>query len=173
MESGAVKMRNLLKDRRGSVGVNVILIMLLVVFLGTIVLEYSRVMSVRDTLEYECQRAVNTALEYAMRDEYRQDGINILDPDLANIQFHAYFSGFMGLSGSGNSYACYDENGKLEYTLTVDSLEIVSGEADGTEPSVTAHLTAVISNTFRDLLGADTAISIEVASRNDQIGGEE
>ena len=166
-------MRNLLKDQRGSVGVNVILIMLLVVFLGTIVLEFQRVMSVRDTLEYECQRAVNTALEYAMRDDYRQDGINILDPELAERQFHAYFTGFMGLSGSGGSYACYDESGKLEYTLTVNSLDITAGDMDGGDPEVRARFTAVISNAFHDLLGADTTITVDVASRNDAIGGME
>ena len=166
-------MMRLLKDQRGSVGVNVILIMLLVVFLGVIVLEFQRVMSVRDTLEYECQRAVNTALEYAMRDDYRRDGINILDPELAESQFHAYFIGFMGLSGSGGSYACYDESGKLEYTLTVDSLDITAGDMDGGEPEIKANFTLTISNAFRDLLGADTVLSIRVASRNDAIGGAE
>jgi hypothetical protein len=163
-------MNRLLKDQRGSVGINIIIIMLLVVFLGTIVLEFQRVMSVRDTLEYECQRAVNTALEYAMRDEYRQDGINILDSELAEEQFHTYFSGFMGLSGSEGDYTCY-QDGKLAYTLTVDSLAITEGAISGAEPEVRASFTAVISNAFRGLLGADTTISINVSSRNDMAGG--
>lgn len=166
-------MRKLINDQRGSAGVNVILIMLLVVFLGTIVLEYSRVMSIRDTLEYECQRSVNTAVEYAMLDEYRQDGINILHPELAESQFHAYFTGFMGLSGSGGHYACYDQVGDLQYTLTVDSLEIASGEAEGAAPEVRASFTAIIRNAFRGLLGADTIITVAVASRNEGTGGDD
>ena len=166
-------MIKLLRDQRGSVGINVIMIMLLVVFLGTIVLEFQRVMSVRDTLEYGCQRAVNTALEYAMRDDYRQDGINILDPEQAKIQFYAYFTGFMGLAGSDGNYACYDEAGQLQYTLVVDSLAITAGEIDGAEPEIRAVFTATVSNAFRSLLGADTVITIEVASRNDGIGGDD
>jgi|GEM_PF-6244095 len=159
------------QDRRGSVGVNVILILMLVVFLGTIVLEFQRVMSVRDTLEYECQRAVNTALESAMRDDYRQDGVNIIDPALAEIQFHAYFTGFMGLNGSDGTYTCYNADGKLQYILLVDSLEIIAGEIGGAEPEIRAHFTAVIGNAFHNLLGADTVITVQVASRNDSIGG--
>jgi len=166
-------MKVLLRDKRGSVGVNVILIMLLVVFLGTIVLEYSRVLSARDTLEYQCQRAVNTAVDFAMRDDYRQDGINILDPELAESQFNAYFTDAMGLTDTCGGFACYDDNGDLAYTLTVDSLEITSGEADGSSPGVEAIFTATISNAFHSLLGADTVITIHVASRNDRIGGEE
>lgn len=99
------------------IGLGLVLVLLLfslfVINLGTLYIQNKNVQS-------KIQRAANSAVEYAMLDDYRADGILRLDLDIAEDSFSSFIEEDLGLNSSG----VYYKNGEKIYQVEIDDLDI-------------------------------------------------
>lgn len=105
-----------------------ILTMIMVFFLVTFIVtigEFYRIHLLQQDVEYQLQRSVNCAVEYAMGDSYRQDKIINLDVSEAKSEFYKYLSEDVGLDSNHRMY----KDGKLKYKLYFTSIGGTSNPA--------------------------------------------
>lgn len=108
------KIKEILKSRRGDAFVFILILVFFILSLTAILIEYFRMESLYQQVEYVLQRGVNSAVEYAMRDEYRRDGYDLLDTEAAKERLYEYLHESMGLDSEMNKYAGEEWNYRLE-----------------------------------------------------------
>ena len=136
-----------------------ILTMILVFFLITftvVIGEYLRIHIIQQDIEYQLQRSINCAVEYAMGDSYRQDKIINLDVDLAKSEFYKHLRDDVGLDTGNTKY----KNGRALYSLSITSLTGTSNPA-----VLTVSGTAQANSLFSFLTGT-VSIPFTVSSTN-------
>lgn len=102
-------------------GSGLLFVMILVFFLITFIVtvgEFYRIHIIQQEVEYNLQRTVNCAVEYAMGDSYRQDKIVNLNVELAKKTFYNFLKDDMGLDSENRKY----KRGKLIYTLKFNEI---------------------------------------------------
>ena len=105
-----------------------ILTMILIFFLITFIVtigEFYRIHLLQQEVEYQLQRSVNCAVEFAMGDTYRQDKIINLNVTLAKQEFYKYLSEDVGLDSRHRKY----QGEKLMYKLYFTTVEGTSNPA--------------------------------------------
>lgn len=153
----------LLKDRRGSAAPGMILFLFAFILVVSTATEYNRVHTIRNNIEKELSRAVNIAVESAMLDEYRKDGLSRIDPSAAQAAFGDYLHGDMLLNAS-NALVI---DGKTEYRLTFSSITV-----NEELPRMNIEGTVIIPpSVFIDSLddGFAYMITFKIASRNQRL----
>jgi hypothetical protein len=100
---GALK--GLLDNRKGDVFVFILILAFFIITISAILIEYFRLESLYQQVEYILQRGVNASVEYAMLDEYRRDGYSRMDSALAEDTLYTYFYESMELDSGLNKYA--------------------------------------------------------------------
>lgn len=98
------RFKRILQKRRGDVFVFILILVFLILTLAAILSEYSRMESLHQQVEYVLQRGVNSAVEYAMLDEYRRDGYARMDSHFAEEKLYEYLHESMGLDVGLNKY---------------------------------------------------------------------
>lgn len=148
--------KKLLKDRSGTMFVYVLIILTFLLSFSLLVGELYRVHSIQTHLEYEMQRAVNIAVEDAMKDSWRQDKIGKLDTARARQDLYEYLDVWLGLNGALEKY----QDGTLVYTVRIDTLT-------ATEDPPRLHVSGriVIPNAY-PLFATNMEIPFGIASRN-------
>ncbi len=137
-----------------------ILIMIMVFFMVTFCVtvgEFYRIHILQQDIEYQLQRSVNCAVEFAMGDSYRQDKITNLDVALAKKEFYQYLSEDVGLDSSFRKY----KNGKMTYRLYFST---ITGNSQPAELTVAGRAEA--DSLFTFLTGAKIKIPFEISSTN-------
>ncbi len=132
------------------------IIVFVLVTLTVTVGEFYRIHLLQQDIEYNLQRTVNCAVEYAMGDSYRQDKITNLNVAEAKQQFYQYLQEDAGLDAQYRKY----KNGKLSYQLHFASVDGSSNPA-----VLTAKGTAEASSLFAFLTGG-IKIPFEISSTN-------
>lgn len=123
---------------------------------STVIGEFYRIHILQQNIEYQLQRSVNCAVEYAMGDSYRQDKIVNLDVALAKSEFNKYLGSDVGLDSENKKR----KNGTVVYKLNFSS---VSGTSN---PAVfTVKGTAEANSLFSFLVGK-VEIPFQVSSTN-------
>lgn len=153
-----VNIRLLLRRKRKGSGT--ILTMIMVFFMVTFAVtigEYYRIHILQQDIEYQLQRSVNCAVEFAMGDSYRQDKIVNLDVALAKREFYKYLSEDTGLDSGLRKY----KDGKMIYRLYLSS---VSGSSNPAELTVKGRAEA--DSLFTFLTGAKIKIPFRISSTN-------
>ena len=79
----------------------------------------------QQNIEYQMQRSVNCAVEYAMGDSYRQDKIINLNVTIAKAEFYRYIREDSGLDSMYRKY----KNERLSYRLYFTSVTGTSNPA--------------------------------------------
>ncbi|SHJ20321.1 hypothetical protein SAMN02745975_01515 [Geosporobacter subterraneus DSM 17957] len=108
------KIKGILKNCRGDAFVFILILVFFILTLSAILIEYFRMESLYQQVEYVLQRGVNSSVEYAMRDEYRRDGYALLDTEAAEEKLYEYLHESMGLDSEMNKYAGEEWNYRLE-----------------------------------------------------------
>ena len=96
--------KRIIQNRRGDVFVVILILVFFILTLAAILIEYSRMESLHQQVEYVLQRGVNSAVEFAMLDEYRRDGYARMDSVFAEEKLHEYLHESMGLDAGLNKY---------------------------------------------------------------------
>lgn len=99
------KLKSLLNNRKGGIFVFILILVFFIITISAILIEYFRMESLYQQVEYVLQRGVNASVEYAMLDEYRRDGHSRMDSGLAIDTLYAYFHQSMELDSGLNKYA--------------------------------------------------------------------
>jgi len=105
-----------------------ILTMILVFFIITFAVtigEFYRIHLLQQDIEYQLQRSVNCAVEFAMGDSYRADKIINLDVVTAKREFYTYLREDVGLDLSHRKY----KDGRLKYRLYFNQVDGTSNPA--------------------------------------------
>jgi len=97
--------KRILRNRKGDAFVFIIILVFFILTLAAILIEYFRMESLYQQVEYILQRGVNSAVEYAMMDEYRRDGYALLDTEIAEEKLYEYLHESMALDSGLNKYA--------------------------------------------------------------------
>ncbi len=149
-------LNQLLKNKRGDGIVLTMILVFVILSLICVIGQYMQMYLFQQKIEYELQRAVNCAVEYAMGDSYRQDKIGYLNVQTAKQEFEKYLREDMGLDSANRKY----QNGKLNYSLY---FQRINGTAEPPEFSVKGI--AASKAMFSFLIG-DISISFQVKSTN-------
>jgi hypothetical protein len=159
------KIKQTLQNRKGDAFVFILILVFFILTLAAILIEYFRMESLYQQVEYVIQRGVNSAVEYAMRDDYRRDGYALMDTELAEEKLHEYLHERMALDSGLNKYA-----GK-EW---VYELEIESIHATESPPRLTLDGALRTRSIFSFLTG-EARLPFIISSVNTQIteGGSE
>ncbi|MBE5040749.1 hypothetical protein INF28_09790 [Oscillospiraceae bacterium DSM 107454] len=132
------------------------IIVFVLVTLTVTVGEFYRIHLLQQEIEYNLQRTVNCAVEYAMGDSYRQDKITNLNVAEAKQQFYQYLQKDVELDSQYRKH----KNGKLSYQL-----HFVSVDGSSKPAVLTAKGTAEASSLFVFLTGG-IKIPFEISSTN-------
>lgn len=150
-------MRQLLKNKAGSMLPLMLVIIFVLMSVSLVIGEIYLSYSLQGYIEYELQRAVNIAVESAMKDSYRQDYEGRLDADKTEETFYHYLYSYLGLNSQLEKLV----NGELKYKLEISA--ITKTEAPP-KFLIKGKLTAKSDLAF--LLGKDIEIPFEIASKN-------
>jgi hypothetical protein len=143
----------------GSAALGFMLAFAAILCASIVLMEFMRVFAVKQSVEVELSRAVNTAVNLSMSDAYRQDHLSSLDGDKARLSFYAYLSENMGVS---DDFCIYDKNGSVACAISVDSLSISERP-----PRVEARLSVSVKPAFLGrLYPGDIVFSVRESSVN-------
>ena len=159
------KIKDILKNRRGDTFIFILILVFFILTLAAILIEYFRMESLYQQVEYVLQRGVNSAVEYAIKDEYRRDGYALLDTEVAEEKLYEYLHESMGLDSALNKYAGSQWNYRLEIKLI---------HATESPPRLTLDGKIKTRSIFSFLTG-DVRLPFSISSVNTQIteGGSE
>ncbi|MCB8818417.1 TadE/TadG family type IV pilus assembly protein [Desulfosporosinus shakirovi] len=159
------KFRKILSNRKGDAFVFILILVFFILTLSAILIEYFRMESLYQQVEYVLQRGVNASVEYAVLDEYRRDGYARMDSALAEDTLYTYLHESMGLDAALNKYA--DEQWVYE-------LEIEGIDATAEPPRLTLDGALKTRSIFSFLTG-DVRLPFTISSVNNRIeeGGSE
>lgn len=99
------KALRILKSQKGGTIFFIFIIVFVILTLSAIIIEYFRLETMYQQVEYELQRGVNTAVEYAILDEYRRDDVLKMDIAIAQRELYDYFNKNMKLDQELNKYS--------------------------------------------------------------------
>lgn len=99
------KALRILKSQKGGTIFFVFIIVFVILTLSAIIIEYFRLETMYQQVEYELQRGVNTAVEYAILDEYRRDDALKMDIAIAQQELYGYFKQNMKMDQELNKYS--------------------------------------------------------------------
>ncbi len=111
--------RRIMNNRKGDAFVFILILVFFILTLAAILIEYFRMESLYQQVEYVLQRGVNDSVEYAMLDEYRRDGYSRMDSALAEETLYEYLHESMGLNSELDKYA----DGQWVYKLEIESID--------------------------------------------------
>lgn len=112
------KIKRVLQNRRGDTFIFIIILVFFILTLSAILIEYFRMESLYQQVEYVLQRGVNSAVEYAMLDEYRRDGVARMDTAAAEEKMYEYLHESMELDAGLNKYA----DDQWDYQLEIENV---------------------------------------------------
>ncbi|MDD4833389.1 MAG: hypothetical protein PHC44_01460 [Lutispora sp.] len=153
------RFKRILEDRRGDAFVFILVFVFFILTLSAILIEYFRMESLYQQVEYVLQRGVNTSVEYAMLDEYRRDGYARIDSELAKEKLYKYLHESMKLDSGLNKYA--DKEWVYE-------LEIKSVDATDNPPRLTLNGALKTRSIFSFLTG-EVRLPFNISSVNNRI----
>ncbi|WP_242947467.1 hypothetical protein [Desulfosporosinus lacus] len=107
-----------MRNRQGDTFIFIIILVFFILTLSAIVIEYFRMESMYQQIEYVLQRGINGAVEYAMLDEYRRDGVARMDTAVAEEKLYEYLHESMALDSELNKYA----GEEWDYQLEIENL---------------------------------------------------
>ncbi|HCA30101.1 MAG TPA: hypothetical protein DEP23_11300 [Ruminococcaceae bacterium] len=159
------KIKRTLQNRKGDAFVFILILVFFILTLAAILIEYFRMESLYQQVEYVLQRGVNSAVEYAMRDDYRRDGYALMDTALAEEKLYEYLHESMSLDSCLNKFVGEE---------WVYELEIESIHATESPPRLTLDGTLRTRSIFSFLSG-EVRLPFIISSVNTQIteGGSE
>lgn len=112
------KIKRVLQNRRGDTFIFIIILVFFILTLSAILIEYFRMESLYQQVEYVLQRGVNSAVEYAMLDEYRRDGVARMNTAAAEEKLYEYLHESMELDAGLNKYA----DDEWDYQLEIENV---------------------------------------------------
>lgn len=154
-----VRFKGIMNNRQGDAFLFIIILVFFILTLAAILIEYFRMESLYQQVEYVLQRGVNTSVEYAMLDDYRRDGYGQMDSALAEKTLYTYFQESMGLDSALNKYI----GGEWVYVL-----EIQSVDASDDPPRLTLQGELRTRSIFSFLAG-DMRLPFTISSGNNRI----
>lgn len=157
--------KRIMNNQKGDAFVFILILVFFILTLAAILIEYFRMESLYQQVEYVLQRGVNDSVEYAMLDEYRRDGYSRMDSALAEETLYEYLHESMELNPEMDKYA----NGQWVYELEIESLE-----ATDDPPRLTLKGTLKTRSIFGFLTG-EVRLPFTISSVNNRIekGGSE
>lgn len=143
----------------------ILILVFFILTLSAILIEYFRMESMYQQVEYVLQRGVNASVEYAMLDEYRRDGYARMDTALAKDTLYTYLHESMKLDTGLNKHT----GEQWVYQLEIENLD-----ASESPPCLTLKGTLKTHSIFSFLSG-DIRLPFTISSVNNRIekGGSE
>ncbi len=151
--------RRILQNRRGDTFIFILILVFFILTLSAILIEYFRMESLYQQVEYVLQRGVNSSVEYAMMDEYRRDSYARLDSSLAKDKLYEYLHQSMKLDAGLNKYAGEE---------WVYELEIKNINATANPPRLTLDGVLKTRSVFNFLTG-EVKLPFSISSVNNRI----
>ena len=153
------KLGKILSNRKGDAFVFILILVFFILTLSAILIEYFRMESLYQQVEYVLQRGVNASVEYAVLDEYRRDGYARMDSALAEDTLYTYLHESMGLDTALNKYA----GEQWVYQLEIEGID-----ATAEPPRLTLDGALKTRSIFNFLTG-DVRLPFTISSVNNRI----
>lgn len=146
-----------INKRKEGGGLILTMILVFVIITFTVMIgEFYRIHILQQDIEYQLQRTVNCAVEYAMGDSYRQDKLINLNITAARQEFYKYLGEDVGL----DSYNCKYKNGLMMYELHFTS---IGGTSNPARFTVKGYAEA---NSIFTFLAGKITIPFDISSTN-------
>ncbi len=152
-----------LTDKRGSITWFIIVLIVFLILIG-VTIEYGRASAIKRNVEDGLSKALNSAVQMAMLDEYRMEHISHIDTDAATIEAYAYMDDVLGLEAP--SYTVKGGDGRTIYRM-----EGVTITSTAEPPHMELTCTLVIpAAMFNDMTGGlELRLPLHVVSRNQRL----
>ena len=118
------RLKNILKDSKGSVAFLCIALIPLILITFLVIAEWHHVVTVTGSIDRDISRALKTSIDIAILDEYRQDRVAVMDVDKAKVEFWRYIHENMDLDSNLRSY----RDNRFIYSLNIESIEFFATE---------------------------------------------
>ena len=118
-------MRRVFKKKRCDGTILTMIIVFFLVSMTVTVGEYFRIHMLQQDIEYQIQRSVNCAVEFAMGDSYRQDKVINLNVNDAKDEFYKYLGEDTGLDDEYKKYS----GSRVQYRLFLTDVSGTSNPA--------------------------------------------
>ena len=155
------KIKRILQNRQGDTFTFIIILVFFILTLSAILIEYFRMESLYQQVEYVLQRGVNTAVEYAMLDEYRRDGVARMDTAAAEEKLYEYLHESMALDAGLNKY----DDDEWDYQLEIENIN-----ATESQPRLTLDGALKTHSVFSFLTG-EVRLPFSISSVNTRTEG--
>lgn len=109
----------ILKSKHGDGLIFVFIIVFVIFTLTAMVIEYYRMDTMYQQIDYVLRRGMDSSVEYAMLDEYRRDRYARMDSVLAQEKLYEYLYESVKLDQDLNKYS---DEGQWVYALEIESL---------------------------------------------------
>lgn len=151
------------KDKRGSITWLFVILLVFMILVG-VAIEYGRAATIKRSVEDGLSKALNSAVQMAMLDEYRMEHISRIDTDVAAMEVYSYIKTAMGLEAP--SYAMHGSNGSTLYRL--EGITIIStAEPPHMELTCTLIIPASMFNSTTG--GLEIRLDMHIVSRNQRL----
>ena len=149
----------MVNNRKGDAFLFVVILVFFILTLSAILIEYSRMESLYQQVEYVLQRGANTSVENAMLDEYRQDGYSRMNSSLAESTLYNYLYESMGLDSNLDKYV----DNQWVYQLEIESIDVTDDP-----PRLTLN-GALKTRSIFSFLAGDVRLPFSISSVNNRI----
>lgn len=130
------------KKRRGGALIVGIAISGVILLFGLFFLELQELYDYQYSVEVRAQRAVNSCVEFAMDDQYRADGFNVMDVQKARDNLERFLDEDLNVDSRKE---CRDSNGNLLYRVSYSNMEFQSGRYYPYEPRIDVDITVYMA----------------------------
>lgn len=151
------------KDKRGSITWIFIVLLVFMILVG-VAIEYGRAGVIKRNVEDGLSKALNSAVQMSMLDEYRIEHISRIDTDVAATEAYSYIKTVMGLEAP--SYIMQGGEGRTLFRL--ESIAI-SSTADPPHMELTCTLIIPASMFNSSTAGLEIRLNLHIVSRNQRL----
>ncbi|HWR19915.1 MAG TPA: hypothetical protein VN608_09855 [Clostridia bacterium] len=151
------------KDKRGSITWIFIALLVFMILVG-VAIEYGRAGVIKRNVEDGLSKALNSAVQMSMLDEYRMEHISRIDTDVAATEAYSYIKTVMGLEAP--SYIMQGGEGRTLFRL--ESIAI-SSTADPPHMELTCTLIIPASMFNSSTGGLEIRLNLHIFSRNQRL----
>ena len=109
------------KNENGMTTLNYLFMSLVIFGVILLLFEFYRIYTIKQNVDIELSRAVNTAVDLSMMDIYRRDHVSELDAGLASDSFHSYLNNELMLD---RNLIYHDDSGNEIFELDIEELSI-------------------------------------------------
>lgn len=136
-----------IKEKRGGSTFTALVTGAFILLIALFVFDYLKAFNIQENLTEELYSLSNSAIKGAMYTSFYQDQSNYFDDALCQELFYSGLEDNLALIHQNGMYYCYDNDGKINYVLKIENMEI-KGSKDAAKEQIKINGSVFVHATF-------------------------